>query len=409
MDRVISLDEAFSSSNNKAPAVFNRFFGRALAQVSRGVPPFRGMRLWKGKRRVFTSSLLNKIRTACKKAYSLRKGGGMVSSSSRILQVLLALSFFVLMFGFWQSRGAFLGGVCPVGPRLEHVPEEILPKYPGPDVESPDRFTLILNSFHRQDLMRKAIKHYAICPIIEEIRVIWCEDGVPPTKDSDSRYYSSEKTVIYDVMDDTSLNNRFKPIKGLRTEAVMSIDDDIYVPCSDLDKAFQAWKIRKRQLVGFFPRVHTMNAECKYEYSLGTSTFIQGDYSIVLSKAAILHRDYLELYSNHMPQNMRDYVDTHRNCEDITIQFLVANVTHEPPEFVNSLWITDKGKGPLKVQGISSGGNHLETRTTCLNDLTALYGGIMPLKTRPLSDHGALWWIRSTPIVGAIVGLFYSI
>lgn len=35
-----------------------------------------------------------------------------------------------------------------------------------------EHFTLMLNSFHRLDLMKASIAHYARCPIVNEIRVV---------------------------------------------------------------------------------------------------------------------------------------------------------------------------------------------------------------------------------------------
>lgn len=334
---------------------------------------------------------------------SMSPRGGSNSLPLRCLQVVVVLGVVLLLLNLWSAEDNWKPIGCPGNVERETVPEELLPKYRGPPVESPERFTLILNSFHRPDLMRKSIGHYSKCPIIEEIRVIWCEDGSPPSPEADPRHYSPDKLVVYDVMPDTSLNNRFRPIHGLKTEAIMSIDDDIYVPCSDLVKMFQAWSTRKRQLVGFFPRAFTQTKDCGHKYYLEPGTLYRGNYGIVLSKAALLHRDYLELYTYYMPKAIRDYVDTQRNCEDLALQFLVANITHEPPEFVNSLWIFDEGIGPFKVKGISSGAHHLETRSSCLNQLSKFYGGSVPLETRKLADHGSLLWIRATPVIRAIL------
>lgn len=208
-------------------------------------------------------------------------------------------------------------------------------------------------------------------------------------------------------MPDSSLNNRFSPVEGLRTEAVFSIDDDIYLTCWELGRAFKRWQKRKRALVGFFPRLHSMDQDCSYQYLLGTGTFWKGEYSIVLTKAALFHRDYLEIYTNHMTNDIRAYVDAHHNCEDVAMQFLIANVTRQSPEFVNSLWIKDIGKGPLKVKGISSDAGHLEARSQCLNDMADIYQGVMPLVARPLSDHGSLWWIRLSPLLASALGFFW--
>jgi len=74
----------------------------------------------------------------------------------------------------------------------------------------------------------------------------------------------------------------------------------------------------------------------------------------VLTKAALLHIDYLEAYTRQMPQPVRDYVDRHMNCEDVAMQFLVANVSGRPPLFVRSS-LGDLGV----VGGISTRGGHM--------------------------------------------------
>ncbi|PNH01218.1 hypothetical protein TSOC_012915 [Tetrabaena socialis] len=67
---------------------------------------------------------------------------------------------------------------------------------------------------------------------------IWCEDGLPPTRAQAPGYYSDTKEVRYDIVSNSSLNNRFWPLEGLRTEAVLSLDDDIVAPCEALDELF---------------------------------------------------------------------------------------------------------------------------------------------------------------------------
>lgn len=49
-----------------------------------------------------------------------------------------------------------------------------------------------------------------------------------------------------------------------------------------------------------------------------------GAYSIMLTKAAYLHRDYLKDYETMIPPSMDSYIDQHRNCEDIAMAHVVA-------------------------------------------------------------------------------------
>lgn len=42
----------------------------------------------------------------------------------------------------------------------------------------------------------------------------------------------------FDINEEDNLNNRFKQIEDLRTDAIFSVDDDVIVPCHTLDFAF---------------------------------------------------------------------------------------------------------------------------------------------------------------------------
>jgi hypothetical protein len=53
-------------------------------------------------------------------------------------------------------------------------------------------------------------------------------------------------------------------------------------------------------------------------------TWWGGMYTIMLTKAAIMHRDYLAEYDKYVPQEMLAHIDTMRNCEDIAMAQVVA-------------------------------------------------------------------------------------
>jgi hypothetical protein len=74
---------------------------------------------------------------------------------------------------------------------------------------------------------------------VDAIRVVWSENTSAPSEEEGSEWFSDKKTVLYDTFPTTSLNNRFIPPTGLRTDAVFAVDDDIRVPCQDLDFAYE--------------------------------------------------------------------------------------------------------------------------------------------------------------------------
>lgn len=284
---------------------------------------------------------------------------------------------------------------------MHREPYAHLPKYRGPPVEQPDRYTMILSSRDRLDLLQRSLAWYSRCQNIDSIRVVWDMEGLPP---SDPSFLSPHKEVRYDIVSHASLNNRFLPLEGLRTAAVFNVDDDVYITCKDLDRAFEVWKQQPKTLTGFFPRLHQLDSTCRWKYAWTTETImVKAKYSMILTKAAFLHRDYLEVYSHHMPKELRETVDRYRNCEDIAMQFLVANATRTPPVFVHSSWLLDLGKGFRKHRGISSQSTHGQFRTQCLNEFSEYYNNTMPLVTRSLAEDGPLWYLRLTPILDFIV------
>eukprot|EP00252_Welwitschia_mirabilis_P002863 TRINITY_DN12885_c0_g1_i2.p1 TRINITY_DN12885_c0_g1~~TRINITY_DN12885_c0_g1_i2.p1 ORF type:complete len:346 (+),score=39.60 TRINITY_DN12885_c0_g1_i2:354-1391(+) len=245
-------------------------------------------------------------------------------------------------------------------------------------------YTVLINTWKRNDLLKKSVAHYASCNSVDAINVVWSESEPP----SDALQSYLRRVVLqksqsrnrpdfrFNLNEVDNLNNRFRPIRNLRTDAIFSVDDDVIFPCSTLEFAFTVWQSASDSMVGFVPRMHWVDTKRHdapvYTYGGWWSVWWMGTYSMVLTKAAFLHKKYLDMYTNEMPAPIRDYVIRERNCEDIAMSFLVANATGAPP-----IWV--KGKiFEIGSSGISSLKGHSERRTRCLNDFVFLYGH-MPL------------------------------
>ncbi|XP_062153637.1 glycosylinositol phosphorylceramide mannosyl transferase 1-like isoform X3 [Alnus glutinosa] len=245
-------------------------------------------------------------------------------------------------------------------------------------------YTILMNTWKRNTLLKQSVAHYASCSGTDAIHVVWSESD-PPSENLKaylkkivfSKSQTAHKTNFkFDINEEDDLNNRFKPIEELRTDAVFSVDDDVIVPCSTLDFAFTVWQSAPFSMVGFVPRMHWLdkakNGDAYYKYGGWWSVWWMGTYSMVLSKAAFFHRRYLDLYSHMMPSSIHDYISRERNCEDIAMSLLVANATSAPP-----IWV--KGKiYEIGSSGISSLQGHSKRRNKCLNDFISLFG-TMPL------------------------------
>ncbi|KAK4480266.1 hypothetical protein RD792_013333 [Penstemon davidsonii] len=245
-------------------------------------------------------------------------------------------------------------------------------------------YALLINTWKRNDLLKQSISHYASCPGLDSVHIVWSEPN-PPSESlinflnhvvkSNSKN-GRDIELKFDINKEDSLNNRFKEIKDLKSDAVFSIDDDIIFPCSTVEFAYSVWQSAPDAMVGFVPRIHWVNLvkghTDEYIYSGWWSVWWTGTYSMILSKASFFHKKYLSMYTYEMPSSIREYVTKNRNCEDIAMSFLVANATGAPP-----IWV--KGKiYEIGSTGISSLGGHSNRRTHCVNWFAAVYGR-MPL------------------------------
>ena len=116
-------------------------------------------------------------------------------------------------------------------------------------------FTVVLNTYQRPALLSRALAHYATCgPQVSAVRVVWSEQRPPPQRaePSDARFFLLDSasqsrdympSVSYDTHPTSSINNRFAPLKGLSSDAVFSVDDDMAVPCNALLDAFEEHQI----------------------------------------------------------------------------------------------------------------------------------------------------------------------
>jgi len=88
-------------------------------------------------------------------------------------------------------------------------------------------------------------------------------------------------------------------------------------------------------------------------------------------------------------------VDRDRNCEDLAMQFLIANTTSLPPIYVKG-HVDDLGalNGISTSKSIAKAG-HMDRRSQCLNDLVEIFG-LLPLVTsRHIVDSARNGWTNA--------------
>ena len=90
-----------------------------------------------------------------------------------------------------------------------------------------------------------------------------------------------------------------------------------------------------------------------------------------------------------MSKKIKTWVDEHMNCEDIAMNFLVANYTGKPPIKVTP---RKKFKCPqcTNTEMISADLRYMEERSECIGFFEEIYG-MMPLKTVPFRADPVLY------------------
>ncbi|XP_021701317.1 exostosin-2 [Aedes aegypti] len=236
-------------------------------------------------------------------------------------------------------------------------------------------FTAVILTYDRIESLFILIQKLATVPSLQKILVIWNNQKKSPPHPSLFPKIGKPLKVIQTTAN--KLSNRFYPYEEIETEAILTIDDDIVMLTADeLDFGYEVWREFPDRIVGFPSRTHVWdNATNRWRYESEWTNQI----SMVLTGAAFHHKYWSYMYTNAMPGNIKDWVDEHMNCEDIAMNFLVANITNKPPIKVAP---RKKFKCPecTNNEMLSADLNHMMERSACINRFAEIYG-TMPLKT----------------------------
>ncbi|TYJ36526.1 hypothetical protein E1A91_A05G312600v1 [Gossypium mustelinum] len=249
--------------------------------------------------------------------------------------------------------------------------------YGGSGAEEPyswkgqfSQFTLITMTYDaRLWNLKMFVNHYSRCASVKEILVVW-NKGIPP-KVSD---LNSAVPVRIRVEDLNSLNNRFKVDPLIKTRAVLELDDDIMMPCDDIERGFMLWRQHPDRIVGFYPRYVDGS---RLEYSGEKYARKNKGYNMILTGAAFMDSQVaFERYWSEQARPGREVVDKYFNCEDVLMNFLYANASStKTVEYVRPAWAIDTSK--LSSAAISRDTNvHYKIRSECLRKFSDMYGSM---------------------------------
>uniref|UniRef100_A0A0V0GAA6 Exostosin-2 n=1 Tax=Triatoma dimidiata TaxID=72491 RepID=A0A0V0GAA6_TRIDM len=235
-------------------------------------------------------------------------------------------------------------------------------------------FTAVILTYDRVDSLFGLIQKLVKVPSLSTVLVIWNNQRKSPPHASLWPKVSKPLKVIQTKAN--KLSNRFYPYEEIETEAILTIDDDIVMLTADeLEFGYEVWREFPDRIVGFPSRVHVWdNTTNKWKYESEWTNQI----SMMLTGAAFHHKYWSYMYTTSMPGNIKEWVDEHMNCEDIAMNFLVANITNKAPIKVTP---RKKFKCPecTNTEMLSADLNHMVERSHCIDKFSAIYGR-MPLQ-----------------------------
>ncbi|KAF6985890.1 hypothetical protein CFC21_003704 [Triticum aestivum] len=233
------------------------------------------------------------------------------------------------------------------------------------------QFTLVTMTYEaRLWNLKMFVEHYSRCESVREIVVVW-NKGNPPGSDA----FDSTVPVRIRVEELNSLNNRFRVDPLIKTRAVLELDDDIMMTCSDVEKGFKVWREHPERMVGFYPRMIDGDPP---QYRNERYARGKKGYNLILTGAAFMDSEFaFKRYWSEEAKEGRDYVHKNFNCEDLLMNFMYANASSgaggRTVEYVHPAWAIDTSK--LSSVAISRDTQkHYDVRTKCLAKFSSIYG-----------------------------------
>ncbi|KAJ4848444.1 hypothetical protein Tsubulata_025888 [Turnera subulata] len=227
----------------------------------------------------------------------------------------------------------------------------------------PDKITVLINGYaeSRIPLLQSLAARYTASPLVSSVLVLWGNPSTPAQTLAQLAHNLSTSsfgpaTISLVRQRSSSLNLRFLPRPSITTRAVLICDDDVEVDSKSFEFAFRVWRANPDRLIGLFVRSHDVDlATKKWIYTVHPDR-----YSIVLTKFMILGTRYLFRYScegGAAMGEMRRTVDRMRNCEDILMNFVVADETNAGPVLVGAERVRDWGDARNEGDDGRSGSN----------------------------------------------------
>ncbi|PRW57258.1 glycosyltransferase family 64 C5-like [Chlorella sorokiniana] len=280
-------------------------------------------------------------------------------------------------------------------------------------------YTVVVMSYIKRlsTTLPYVVNHLGNCPSASEVLLVW--NGNDPPAPS---LFNTRAPVRVRAEAKNDLSNRVRPDGGIRTAAVLLADDDLLLPCADVERAFAKWQANQQAIVGFFPRLTSPGPPPQY---LGERhVFRQMQYNTVLTGFAFVSRRLLDLYWADRYAQGRAHVLSEKNCEDILFNYAAAAAIQEGSQLLepqqqggaaelqpHAVWSQPSRRLDISfVSGVGiskSGGIHEAKRRRCVQLFSQWYGDILRPQPVRWDQRSATWRLLLRPACWLPTGCLY--
>lgn len=227
-------------------------------------------------------------------------------------------------------------------------PKTLLTRLPNIELDQ-NKYSIIMTTYRgRQGNLNEILTKY-LCDhskYLSKVYLLWNDfhRDYPPISEMDLNLTCQRKhpVDIYDTIY-RNVSCRFLIPDTLDTQYIFNIDDDFVVELKHIDRMFEIFKEQNitNQIFGNYPRSYT------------TAKYLIGNrypYNFILIGFSFSNAKYWEKFFEPPLQPARDYLARVQNCDDLLMNFVVANHSGLPPVACKIPYreIVKKGEGISK-------------------------------------------------------------
>lgn len=177
------------------------------------------------------------------------------------------------------------------------------------------QFTVMLAS-HGESAAQldKFIQHMSLHNQVACILIVWLKPF-----EVKQPFFLNGKLVKYLNTFDDAQKNKYYPSIHTTTEAVLQVGKEMLMHYDDMERVFEMWCLNKDKLIGLTSLKHTKKNVVGF-----------AEKSVILADTIMVHKKHIMQFTCFFGEALHTIVEQHIYCEDVAMNFIVANATSDP-------------------------------------------------------------------------------